>query len=96
MSDISPPTSYSEPPTVEAQVLAQYVLGHFGYANGPKPGSFYESLIVTIAKADPSNRARLSQGFPMLVDMMTAAQDSPDGVNRLHAASQTGEWSWVR
>lgn len=65
------------------QELAHYVLRHFGSTNHIRPGSFYESLIHTIAAADPLNRGLLAQGFPTLVRMVAAAQDDPNGMKLL-------------
>ena len=44
---------------------ASHVLWHFDQRAGAmEPGSFTRSLLETIGRADPINRARLAAGFP--------------------------------
>lgn len=63
--------------------LAWYVLRQFGELNWPRPGSFYESLVDTATRADPSNRARLALAYPELMRLIHLAQDEPDGMIEL-------------
>lgn len=63
--------------------LAWYVLRQFGDPNWPRPGSFYESLVETVARADPTNQARLAVAFPELVRLVALAQNEPGGMVEL-------------
>ena len=63
--------------------LAWYVLRQFGDERWPKPGSFYESLVDTIARADPQNQARLALAYDELVGYVQMAQRDDDGMDRL-------------
>lgn len=75
------------------QELAHYVLRHFGSEQHIRPGSFYESLIHTIAAADPHNQRKLALGFPTLVRMVAAAQNDPTGMAQLaDTAKPGGTW----
>lgn len=74
------------------KVLAGYALRHYGYHAGPEPGSFYKALVETIGRADPQNRARLALSFPVLVGMMAAISDDPNGTGRVRHALTSGEW----
>lgn len=65
--------------------LAWYVLRQFGDLRWPKAGSFYESLVDTCARADPTNLARLAQGFPTLTFMVRLAQNDEGGMALLEA-----------
>ena len=68
--------------------LAWYVLRQFGDRRWPRPGSFYESLVDTIARADPTNTALLALGFPRLVAMVDTAQNDPEGMASLVGISE--------
>jgi hypothetical protein len=63
--------------------LAWYVLRQFGDENWPRPGSFYESLVDTVARADPTNQARLAIAYPELVAFVRKAQDDLGGMIEL-------------
>ena len=65
---------------------ARWMLGYFGLDGGEKPGGFRMSLIETITKADPENKARLRLGFPGLV----AAFDQQMDVAGLQAIALGG------
>lgn len=58
--------------------IAAHVLWHFqpGVAPALKPGSFTRSLIDTIARADPTNKARLALGFPEYVFAVDTYQNT--------------------
>ena len=70
-------------PEITAEV-ANHVLAHFG-EGGYKPGSFYQDLILLIARADPTRRRRLALAEPAYVLAVGLAQDSADGVATLQA-----------
>jgi hypothetical protein len=55
-------------------------------SEGMAPGSFIESLIVAISKADPNNRRLLALGFPGYVDAVTAYQTELGGISKLREA----------
>ena len=63
--------------------LAWYVLRQFGDERWPRPGSFYESLVDTVARADPGNMARLAIAYPELVEFVRKAQNDPAGMTVL-------------
>jgi len=63
--------------------LAWYVLRQFGEENWPRPGSFYESLVETVARADPTNQARLAMAYPQLVGLVRKAQNEFGGMIEL-------------
>ena len=71
--------------------LAWYVLRQFGDLRWPRPGSFYESLVDTTARADPTNMARLALGFPELVRMVAQAQNDEDGMAALVVIAEARE-----
>lgn len=58
--------------------IANHVLAHFG-RGGYEAGSFTQQLIALIARADPSNTARLALGFPAYVAAVVGMQNDPDG-----------------
>lgn len=64
--------------------VANHVLAHFG-EGGYQPGSFYQDLILLIARADPTRRRRLALGEPAYVLAVSLAQNSADGVATLRA-----------
>ncbi|WP_427870579.1 hypothetical protein [Leucobacter luti] len=53
---------------------ARHVLWSIGDPRGYRPGSFTETLLSAIAKADVGNRQRLFQAFPGLVQAATLAR----------------------
>lgn len=65
--------------------LAWYVLRQFGDLNWPKPGSFYEALVDTIARADPRHQSKLAVAYPELVTFVRMAQHDPGGMDELRA-----------
>lgn len=64
-------------PEEAAHVLAAYDAGGF------RAGSFTMSLIDTIQRADPTNRARLALGFPGYVTAVEWAMTDLAGIDRL-------------
>lgn len=50
---------------------------------GMKPGSFVESLIHTIAKADAKNKAKLSDSFPEYVEIVSTYQNSVEAYDNM-------------
>lgn len=50
---------------------------------GIQPGSFTESLIIAIAKADAINRAKLATVYPDYVKVVSAYQNSENGYNKM-------------
>lgn len=63
---------------------ARNVLWYFGDSErGWQPGSFTESLIKTVCKADMENISRLSRGFPVLVSMVNTAKTYMNGMQLL-------------
>jgi hypothetical protein len=69
---------------------AVHVLAHYG-AGGFPAGDFTMALIGIIVRADPTNMAKLSLGFPGYVAAVRLAQDDRDGVTRLQEiARETG------
>jgi len=50
---------------------------------GMKPGSFVESLIETIVKADAVNKSKLYLGFPDYVNVVSAYQNSVEKYNEM-------------
>jgi hypothetical protein len=64
------------------QVQARHVLAHFG-EGGYRAGTFTMSLIETIARADPPNKARLREVYPAYVDAVWIAQNELDGCAQL-------------
>ena len=62
--------------------VARHTLYHFregGYA----PGSFVQSLLETIGRADPFNTAILSSGYPRYVAAMRLAREVDGGIDTL-------------
>lgn len=68
---------------------ANHVLWVFG-AGGLEPGSFTRTLIDAICKADPTNRIRLTLGFPGHVAAVDLAQTSSTGITTLTAIAAAG------
>lgn len=64
---------------------AAHVLWFFAGGEGYRPGSFTESLISTMAKADSGNMARLALSFPGLCAAVSLAKNSPTGIETLRA-----------
>lgn len=62
---------------------AQAVLHHYRMPGGVEPGSFVQSLVETIARADPVNRLRLGIGFLGYVSAVYLAELTPDGIEWL-------------
>jgi hypothetical protein len=67
--------------------LARQVLLEYGVADlGALPaGRFWLKLMEACVLADPENRLRLSQGFPVLVATVGVVEYLSDGVERLVA-----------
>lgn len=61
---------------------AGHVLAHFG-AGGMVGGAFSMDLVMLIARADPTNRARLALGFPGYVAAVHLAQNVEGGTAKL-------------
>lgn len=78
----------SERQTVITHTAAAHVLYEYGEI-GLVPGSFTQSLIRTIAKADPANRARLELGFPEYVAAVNTITQRLDGVKILEDIIRT-------
>lgn len=78
----------SSPTTRE---LAWYVLRQFGDLAWPRPGSFYEALVDTVARADAVNQARLALAYPELVGLVRTAQIEPDGMDKLRVMAEQTE-----
>jgi hypothetical protein len=73
----------------EMQETARNILWYFGDRTlGWQPGSFTESLLRTIQKADAGNRRRLALGFPEEVSMMVQAAEELHGLDALREAVQ--------
>lgn len=77
-------------PTVITQDVAEATLWLFGHGD-IRPGSFREALLNAIAKADPGNRMRLAESFPVECAAYTIASESPDGISILLAIAQAGK-----
>jgi hypothetical protein len=70
--------------TVDDPVTAaHYVLSVAGDGRAIRPGGFTSLLVQAMFHADPSNRARLAQGFSVLMSAVIAYKDDPDGRERL-------------
>lgn len=50
--------------TPEEQEVARHLLWLAGHADGWQPGSFSESLIAALRRADLNNREKLLKAFP--------------------------------
>lgn len=50
--------------TPEEQEVARHLLWFAGHADGWQPGSFSESLIATLSRADLNNKEKLLKAFP--------------------------------
>lgn len=73
---------------------ANAVLWHFARTPGVRePGSFTQALVDCIAKADPTNRHRLSYGFPGMVAAVQLAQGHDAGVAQLQRVAGIGSGS---
>lgn len=66
-----------------SQEDAQHVLWFFRGGEGYRPGSFTESLISTMAKADNSNLTLLMLAYPGLCAAVSLAKNSPTGIETL-------------
>jgi hypothetical protein len=82
------PALYGDPAIEGAltPIEAAHVLYVMNGQEGMEPGSFTTSLITTIAKADPINKAKLAKGFPGYVTAVDLYQNAPHGVEvlRIH------------
>ncbi|WP_052808710.1 hypothetical protein [Streptomyces cyaneogriseus] len=67
---------------------AAHVLFHYGHHGGYQAGSFTTHLIAAIDSADPSNKARLTLGFPEYVAAINLIQNHRNGVARLQAIAR--------
>lgn len=72
------PTPHPIPEPVAAHVLA-----HFAPGEGYRPGSFFATLIVLMARADPRNLDRLAVAFPDYARAVRLAKDTPGGMTEL-------------
>ena len=50
---------------------------------GIQPGSFTESLIIAIAKADAINRTKLATIYPDYANVVSTYQNSENGYNKM-------------
>lgn len=73
-------------PNISA-TTARHVLWHYGIEGGYQPGSFTQRLMQAIDAADVVNTARLRAAFPELVDAMTLAGRSRNGIALLEEAA---------
>jgi len=62
--------------------IAAHALWHYGYS-AIEPGSFTRSLLETIARASPNNRACLAAAFPGQCAAMTLAELNKNGIATL-------------
>lgn len=69
-------------PTIPAET-ACHVLWHYGVEGGYQPGSFTQRLMQAVDAADVVNTARLRAAYPELVDAMSLAGSSVDGIAKL-------------
>ena len=69
---------------------AQHVLWYFRGGEGYRPGSFTESLISTMAKADNSNLTLLMLAYPGLCAAVSLAKNSPTGIETLRRIANSG------
>lgn len=53
---------------------ARHLLYHVGHPDGCKPGSFTSSLITCLERADPANRVRLLNAFPVYLRPLNLLQ----------------------
>lgn len=54
---------------------------------GYEPGSFVDSLIETMCRADPGNLAKLALGFPGYASAVHAYKNDDDGLDRLRSVA---------
>ncbi|UAK38362.1 hypothetical protein K8O93_00750 [Gordonia bronchialis] len=73
--------------TPDLRQAARWVLWFFNGSNegerATRPGGFYEQLIVTMCKADPTNLSRLYLAFPEVAQCVSMAKYAVDGLERL-------------
>lgn len=69
-------------PKLARQVLLEYGVADLGAL---EPGPFWKAQLQACVLADPENRLRLSQGFPVLVATVGVVEYLSDGVERLVA-----------
>lgn len=67
-------------PKLARQVLLEYGVADLGAL---EPGPFWKAQLRACVLADPENRMRLSQGFPVLVATVGVVEYLSDGVQRL-------------
>lgn len=69
--------------------IAGHVLWHFR-REGYEPGSFVQTLIELIARADVPNRLALAREYGGYTEAVTLAQQLDDGIDRLREIFQSG------
>lgn len=64
--------------------VARHVAWHYGDTNlGVEPGGFVTALLITISRADESNRALLAEGYPAYVAAVVMVQQEHWGLEYL-------------
>lgn len=66
------------------------VLDFFDHEAGVQAGSFTTKLIGTAASADPLNARLLALGFPWLVALVNAAQNTEDALETMAESLEPG------
>lgn len=59
------------------------VLWHFSHPQGWRPGSFHETLLEAMGRADYENFSKLRKAFPDYGDCMYLAMHEVDGISTL-------------